>query len=86
MTYDRFEAILDGIRRSQGTKWPLVQVRAGGSVVRGRVARIGAEAAGPHNPDSPYGILVLEQPGLGRGPASRLQIASIPDDGLSGIE
>lgn len=83
MTYDQFQAILDEIRRRQGTDRPLVQVVVGAYVVRGRVA---GGAAGRRNPKSPYGVLVLEQPGLTRGPASFVQIASIPDGGLSGVD
>jgi hypothetical protein len=83
MTYDQFQAILKEIRRRQGTDRPLVQVVVGASVVRGRVV---GGTPGRHTPGSPYGVLVLEQPGLTREPASFVQIASIPDDGLSGID
>jgi hypothetical protein len=83
MNFERYQAVLDQIRRRQGTDRPLVQVVAGATVVRGRVAR---SASGRSNPNSPYAVLVLEQPGLTRIPASFVQIASIPDDGLSGIE
>jgi len=34
------------------------------------------------NQKSPYGLLVLEQPGLVPGPLTFVQIASIPEDGL----
>jgi hypothetical protein len=51
--------------------------------VRGRVAR---GLRGRRNPQSPFGVLAVEQPGLTPGPASLVQIASIPEDGLSGIE
>lgn len=83
MNFERYQAVLDQIRRRQGTDRPLVQVVAGATVVRGRVVR---SASGRSNPNSPYAVLVLEQPGLTRIPASFVQIASIPDDGLSGIE
>jgi hypothetical protein len=81
MTYDQFQTILDEIRRRQGTDRPLVQVVMGAYVVRGRVV---GRSSGRHNPNSPYGVLVLEQPGLTRGPCSFVQIASIPDGGLLG--
>jgi hypothetical protein len=83
MTYDQCLAVLDEIRRRQGTDRPLVRVIAGGSVVRGRVVR---GLPGRRNPKSPFAVLVVEQPGLTPGPASFVQIASIPEDGLSGIE
>jgi hypothetical protein len=83
MTYDQCLAVLDEIRRRQGTDRPLVRVMAGGSVVRGRVVR---GFPGRRNPKSPFAVLVVERPGLTPGPASFVQIASIPEDGLSGIE
>ena len=83
MTYYQCQAVLDEIRRRQGTDRPLVRVIAGGSIVRGRVVR---GLPGRRNPKSPYGVLVVEPPGLTPGPASFVQIANIPDDGLSGIE
>ena len=83
MTYDQCQAVLDEIRRRQGTDRPLVRVVVGALIVRGRVIR---GLPGRRNPTSPYGVLVVEQPGLTPGPASFVQIASIPEDGLSGIE
>jgi hypothetical protein len=83
MTYDQCQKVLDEIRRRQGTDRPLVRVIAGGSIVRGRVVR---GLPGRRNPKSPYGVLVVEPPSLTPGPASFVQIANIPDDGLSGIE
>ncbi len=86
MTLDQCQAILEELGRRQGTDRPLVQVVAGSCVVRGRLAPTAARPARPRNPESPYGVLVLEHPGLARGPSSLVQIANIPDDGLSGIE
>ncbi len=83
MTLAQCQAVLDEIRRRQGTDRPFVQVVVGATIVRGRVA---LGASGRSNPNSPYAVLVLEQPGLTRLPASFVQIASIPDGGLSGIE
>jgi hypothetical protein len=83
MTYDQCQAVLDEIRRRQGTDRPLVRVVAAGNIVRGRVMR---GFAGRHNPKSPFGVLVVEPPGLAPVPASFVQIAQIPDGGLSGIE
>jgi hypothetical protein len=86
MTLDQCQAILEELCRRQGTDRPLVQVVAGASVVRGRLAQTLAAPARTRNPNSPYGVLVLEHLGLTRGPSSWVQIANIPDDGLSGIE
>jgi hypothetical protein len=83
MTYDQCQAVLDDIRRRQGTDRPFVRVNAAGNIVRGRVVR---GLPGRRNPRSPFGVLVVEPPGLTPGPAAFVQIASIPDDGLSGIE
>lgn len=83
MTYDRCQAILEELRRRQGTDRPMIRVVAGTLVVRGRVMR---DPWGRRNPASPFGVLVIEQPGLTPGPASFVQIASIPDDGLSGAD
>jgi hypothetical protein len=86
MTYEQCQAILAELRRRQGTERPFVQVNCGKSVVRGRVNYSASGLAGRRNPNSPYGVLVLEQMGLARTPSSFVQIASIPDDGLEGIE
>ena len=86
MTFDQCQAILEELCRRQGTDRPRVQVVAGSSVVRGRLAYSLRTTAWRRNPASPYGVLVLEHLGLTRMPSSFVQIASIPDDGLSGIE
>jgi hypothetical protein len=86
MTYEQCQAILDDIRRRQGTERPMVQVTCGASVLRGRVNYSASGLAGRRNPNSPYGVLVLEQMGLTRGPASFVQIANIPENGLLSLE
>lgn len=83
MTYEQCQSILDEIRRRQGTDRPMIRVVAGSLVVRGRVSR---EPSRGRNPQSPFGLLIIEQPGLTPGPASYVQIASIPDDGLSEVD
>jgi hypothetical protein len=83
MTYEQCHAVLEEIRRRQGTDRPLVRVVMGTLVVRGRVVR---GLPGRLNPKSPYGVLIVEPPGLTPGPASFVQIANIPDDGLSGMD
>ena len=86
MTYEQCQSILAELKRRQGTERPWVQVTCGESTVRGRVSYSASGLAGRRNPNSPYGLLVLEQLGLGRGPSSYVQIAGIPDDGLHGLE
>jgi hypothetical protein len=82
MTFEQCQATLSEIRRRQGTDHPLVQVRCSGSVVRGRLTRTDTDRPPRTNQYSPYGLLVLEQPGLVPGPLTFVQIASIPEDGL----
>jgi hypothetical protein len=86
MTYEQCQAILDEIRRRQGTERPLVQVTCGASVLRGRVRIPANGRAGRRNPKSPYGVLELEEIGLSARPSSFVQVANIPDDGLSGLD
>ncbi len=82
MTFEQCQAILSEIRRRQGTDHPLVQVTTSGSVVRGRVSRADSDRPFRSKERSPYGLLVLEQPGLVPGPLTFVQIANIPEDGL----
>jgi hypothetical protein len=55
-------------------------------VLEGRIANEPAMPIARRNPESPYGLLKLEQMGLARGPISFVQIASIPDDGIAPLE
>ena len=82
MTFEQCQAIVAEIRRRQGTDHPLVQVTCSGSIVRGRLRRADTDRPPRPNTRSPYGLLVLEQPGLFPGPLTFVQIANIPDDGL----
>jgi hypothetical protein len=82
MTFEQCQAILSEIRRRQGTDHPLVQVTCSGSIVRGRLTRTDTDRPPRPNSRSPYGLLVLEQPGLVPGPLTFVQIADIPDGGL----
>jgi hypothetical protein len=82
MTFEQCQAALSEIRRRQGTDHPLVQVTCSGSIVRGRLARTDTDRPPRPNRRSPFGLLVVEQPGLVPGPATFVQIANIPDDGL----
>ena len=82
MTFEQCQAILSDIRSHQGTDHPMVQVTCSGSVVRGRLTRTDTDRPHHSNHQSPYGLLVLEQPGLFPGPLTFVQIANIPDAGL----
>jgi hypothetical protein len=86
MTFEQCQAILAEIRRRQGTDHPLVQVTSSGSIVRGRLRRTDTDRPPRPNTRSPYGLLVLEQPGLVPGPLTFVQIANIPDDGLLDVK
>ncbi len=86
MTFEQCHATLTTIRRQQGTRCPQVRVDYGGTVFRGRVARADSDPEYRKDPRTPYGVLVLEQLGLGRGPETILQIADIPPDGLRPID
>jgi hypothetical protein len=82
MTFQQCQAILSQIRLRQGTEHPILQVRLPGGVVRGRLSRADTDLVKNRNPLSPFGVLELEQLGLGRGAATLVQIANIPEDGL----
>jgi len=86
MTFEECQQALVSIRRKQGTRYPLLRVDYGGTVFRGRLARADSDPEFRSDANSPYGVLVLEQMGLGRGPETILQIANIPQDGLRPID
>ncbi len=88
MTFEQCQSVLVSIRRKQGTRCPLVRVDCAGNVFRGRVARSDSDpdARTPHDRISPFGVIVLENPGLARSPETILQIAEIPADGVQSIE
>jgi hypothetical protein len=86
MTFEQCQSVLVSIRRQQGTRCPLVRVEYAGSVFRGRLARSDSDPEVRRDRTSPFGVLVLENPGLDRSPETILQIASIPADGLRSIE
>jgi hypothetical protein len=82
MTFEQCRLILSEIRRRQGTEHPLLQVSCSGAIVRGRLTRTDTDRLSLSCQHSPYGLLVLENPGLLAGPLTFVQIANIPDDGL----
>jgi hypothetical protein len=86
MTFEKCHATLAAIRRKQGTRTPLIRVDYGGTVYEGRVARSDSDPENNHGNIRPFGLLVLEPPGLVRMPETVLQIAGIPDDGLRSVD
>ena len=88
MTFEQCQSVLVSIRRKQGTRCPLVRVDCAGNVFQGRLARSDSdpEANNRHDMNSPFGVIVLESPGLVRGPETILQIAEIPADGVQSLE
>ena len=71
--------------RASGDSLP-AGVDYAGKVLLGRLARSDSDPDHRQKSSSPYGIIVLENPGLTRGPEMILQIASIPDEGLKDME
>jgi hypothetical protein len=86
MTFEECQQALVKIRRKQGTRYPLLRVDYGGTIFRGRLSRADSDPEYRQDPVSPFGVLVLEQLGLGRGPQTILQIANIPATGLQTID
>ncbi len=86
MTFEQCQSVLASIGRKQGTNRPLVRVDSAGSQYRGRVARSDSDPQFRQDHDSPFGVIVLEDPGLGRTPDAFVQIADIPDNGLNSID
>jgi hypothetical protein len=85
MTFEQCENVLAEIRKRQGTDHPLVQVTCSGAVLRGRLTRTDSDRSLHSKHQSPYGLLVLEQPGLVPGPLTFVQIASIPENGVADL-
>ena len=78
MTFDECQRSLEQIRQKQGTARPLVRVDYAGSIYKGCVAHADSDPGALHEPGSPFGVIVLEDPGLTRSPQTILQIATIP--------
>lgn len=86
MTLEECERSLASIRRHQKTDRPVIRVDVGGKVYQGRLERADCDARSRNRAEgSPYGVLVLQPAGLGRGPETCLQIGSIPVEGLCGV-
>ena len=85
MTFEQCQTVVVSIRREQGTRCPLVRVDFAGTVYRGRLSRSDSDPEFRRG-SSPFGVLVLETPGMTKGPETILQIASIAADGLKSID
>lgn len=85
MTFEQCHANLLAIRRRQGTRCPVVKVAYNGTVYQGRLTRADSDPEFRRSAASPFGVLVLENLGLSRGPETILQIANIPDDGIADL-
>jgi hypothetical protein len=85
MTFEQCHANLMVIRRRQGTRCPVLKIAYNGTVYQGRLARTDSDPEFRRPTGSPFGVLVLENPGLGRGPETILQIASIPENGIADL-
>ncbi len=82
MTFEQCHTNLLSIRRRQGTRCPVVRVNYNGMIYQGRLTRADSDPEYRRSPDSPFGVLVLENLGLTRMPETILQIANIPEDGI----
>ena len=85
MTFEQCHANLMTIRRRQGTRCPAVKVAYNGMIYQGRLTRADSDPETRRPDGSPFGVLVLENLGLARGPETILQIASIPEDGIADV-
>jgi hypothetical protein len=86
MTFEQCHANLLQIRRRQGTRCPAIRVAYNGAVYQGRLTRADSDPENRRRAnESPFGVIVLENLGLGRGPETILQIADIPEDGIADL-
>jgi hypothetical protein len=85
MTFEQCHANLLAIRRRQGTRCPVVKVAYNGTIYQGRLTRTDSDPESRRSTESPFGVLILENPGLAREPETILQIASIPEGGIDDL-
>ena len=85
MTFEQCHANLLQIRRRQGTRCPAVRVSYNGMVYQGRLTRTDSDPEHRRRAESPFGVIVLENLGLGRAPETILQISNIPEDGIADL-
>src|SRR4051794_22103687 len=72
MTFQSCQSALVAIRREQGTRCPLLPVVLGGPVFKGPPKGAESDPENRHDSLSPYGLIVLEDLGLARGPETLL--------------
>ena len=83
MTFDECQAVLDEIRRRQGTDRPLSGSSPGASWCEAAWPGV---RRGRRNPSPLSASSSSSSRASTSGPAAMVQIASIPEDGLSEIE
>lgn len=86
MTLNECDASLAAIRQRQGTRFPALRVQFAGALYVGRLIRSDSDPERRLRHRSPFGVLVLEGPGLVRAPETILQIADIPAGGIAGAD
>ena len=86
MTFEQCHTHLVALRRKQGTTCPVVRVAYNGVTYSGRVKRTDSDSETRRSAASPFGVIVLENLGLARGPETILQIASIPENGINDLQ
>lgn len=83
MTFDECQRELDSLRAKQGTPRPFIRVDYAGTSYKGLLARSDSDPVMQAVAPSPFGVLVIEEPGLTHAPQTYLQIASIQPGGIS---
>src|SRR4051794_19107323 len=86
MTLDQCRGVLAGIRRRQGTRFPVVRVEADGMVHRGRIVHSDSDPDSDHDPGSPFGTITLSPLGLASSREVILQIASLSEDAMRDVQ
>ncbi|MDX2037084.1 MAG: hypothetical protein SFX72_10565 [Isosphaeraceae bacterium] len=86
MTFEQCDAALNAIRKLQKTEHPRVRVDLGRDAFSGRVAHTDSDPDRRRTIHGPYGVIVLEGLGLSRFPQTYLQIADIPENGITPVD
>jgi hypothetical protein len=86
MTLDQCRGVLAGIRRRQGTRFPVVRVEADGTVLRGRIVHSDSDPDSDHDPSSPFGTITLAPLGLAASGEVILQIASLAKESMRDMQ
>jgi hypothetical protein len=86
MTLEQCQARLAEIRLKQGTSRPIVRVEFRGTTFLGLVVEPDPERKNVRRSPVPYGLLVLETPGLVPGPQTMIQIAALAENAIQEAE